>query len=195
MSIETGQPPILGLRHGMDALRGNWYWLVILGIALVVMGTVALGSVVVASLATAVVIGSVLLVSGFAEAIAAIWSREWSGFFLHLLSGILSIVVGGLFLRSPVGALLSLTLLLAAALMVSGLFKIVAALSYRFPTWGWTLAGGVLDLILAGLILQEWPSSAFWVIGMFVGISLIFRGFNWIGLGFALKSLPRIGTL
>jgi uncharacterized membrane protein HdeD (DUF308 family) len=78
--------------------------------------------------------------------------------------------------------------------MAGGIFKVVAALSYRFAAWGWSLASGIIDVILGVLIWQEWPASALWVIGLFVGINLIFRGFNWIALGLALRSLPRPGT-
>jgi len=194
MSAIGERPPVAELRHGLTALRGNWLWFVLLGVALVVLGFIALGSVFVASLATAVVIGALLLVGGVAETIGAFWSRGWSGFFLHLLSGVLSIVVGVLFLRAPLDALLALTLLLACLLMVSGIFKIVAALSYRFGAWGWPLVSGAIDVILGVLIWQGWPASALWVIGLFVGISLVFRGFNWIGLGLALRALPRPGT-
>ena len=73
-------------------------------------------------------------------------------------------------------------------------FRIVAALSYRFASWGWPLLSGVIDVILGVLIWQEWPASALWVIGLFVGINLLFRGFNWIALGLALRSLPRPQT-
>ncbi len=181
------------LRHELDALRGNWFWFVILGVLLVVLGTVALGSLVIASLAAAVAIGLLLLIGGVGEAAGAFWCRGWSGIFLHLLSGVLSIVVGLIFLRAPVGALAALTLLAACFLMVSGIFKIVAALSYRFAAWGWSLVGGVVDVILGVLIWYEWPASALWVIGLFVGINLLFRGFNWIALGIALRSMPRLG--
>ena len=75
--------------------------------------------------------------------------------------------------------------------MVGGIFKIIAALSYRFAGWGWPLVGGVIDVILGVMSWQQWPSSALWVIGLFVGISLLFRGLNWIGLGLALRTLPR----
>jgi uncharacterized membrane protein HdeD (DUF308 family) len=194
MSAIYERPPITELRHELTALRGNWLWFVLLGVALVALGFVALGSVVIASLATAVVIGALLLVGGVAETIGAFWCRGWSGFFLHLLSGVLSIVVGMLFLRAPVDALLALTLLLACLLTVNGIFKVVAALGYRFGAWGWPLASGVLDVILGVLIWQGWPASALWVIGLFVGISLVFRGFNWIGLGLALRALPRPGA-
>jgi uncharacterized membrane protein HdeD (DUF308 family) len=193
--VTTAYPsPLLNqLRHDLTALRGNWGWFVALGILLMCLGIVALGSVVVASLATAVAIGMLMLIGGAVETAGAFWARHWSGFFLHLLAGVLSVVVGVMFLRAPVGALLALTLLLACLLMVGGLFRIVAALTYRFANRGWPLAGGIIDVILGVMIWHQWPASALWVIGMFLGISLIFRGANWIGLGLAFRGLRRGG--
>jgi uncharacterized membrane protein HdeD (DUF308 family) len=188
------RPLVVDLRHGLDALRGNWFWFVLLGVALIVLGSVALGSVAVASLATAVTFGVLILLGGIGETVGAFWCRGWSGFFLHLLSGVLSIVIGVLFLRAPVGAVLALTLLVACFLLVGGIFKIVAALSYRFSAWGWPLVSGVIDVILGVMIWQEWPASALWVIGLFVGINLVFRGFNWIAFGLALRTLPSPAT-
>lgn len=190
MSTSVDRPAVDGLGHGLDVLRGEWLWFVLLGVALILLGGVALGSVVTASIAAAVVIGSLILLGGLVEAVGAFWSRGWSGTFLHLLSGVLSIVVGLLFLRAPVGALEALTLLTAGFLLVGGIFKIVAAASYRFAAWGWPMAGGLVEVALGGLILAEWPGSAFWVLGTFLGISLIFRGANWIALGLALRSRP-----
>jgi uncharacterized membrane protein HdeD (DUF308 family) len=191
MSTDFERPLIPELRHGLHALRGNWFWFVILGVALVVLGLIAMGSTVVASLAMAVAIGTLLVLAGAVEALGAFWCRGWSGFFLHLLSGVLSIVVGLMFLRAPVNALAALTLLVACFLMVGGIFKIVAAVSYRFASWGWPLFSGIIDLLLGFLIWQDWPESALWVIGLYVGINLLFRGFNWIALGLAVRSLPR----
>ena len=74
---------------------------------------------------------------------------------------------------------------------LGGIVKIVEALSYRFKDWGWPLLSGVIDLVLGILIWQELPTSALWVIGLFVGINIIIRGVNWIALGLALRSLPR----
>ena len=170
--------------------RRNWPWFVLLGVALTAVGFIALWSPWVASLATAAVIGSLLLVAGAVEIVGSFWSRRWSGFFLHLLSGLLSLVVGALCLRAPVDALLALTLLVACLFIAGGTFKVVAALSYRFDAWGWVLVSGVIDLALGVLIWLEWPGSAFWVLGLFLGISLVFRGFNWIGLGLAMRERP-----
>jgi uncharacterized membrane protein HdeD (DUF308 family) len=194
MSAGFERPLIAELRHGLNALRGNWLWFVVLGGALVALGIIALGSVVIASLAAAVVIGALLLVAGAGEVIGAFWCRGWSGFFLELLSGVLSIVVGLLFLRAPLNALAALTLLVACFLMVGGVFKIVTAVSYRFAAWGWSLASGIIDVVLGVMIWQEWPASALWVIGLFVGINLLFRGINWIAIGLALRALPRPAT-
>jgi uncharacterized membrane protein HdeD (DUF308 family) len=169
-------------------LRRNRLWFGLLGVALIVVGVIALGSVVIASLATAVAIGALLLVGGMAETIGAFWSRGWSGFSLHLLSGLLSIVVGVLFLGAPVDALLALTLLVACLMLAVGVFSIIAAFRHRFERWGWSLVSGVVDLIFGVLIWQQWPASALWVLGFFVGISLVFRGLTWISLSLALRS-------
>ena len=181
-------------RHELTARRGHWAWFVLLGMVLIVLGGVALASPWVATLATAVVLGAMLLVSGLVEIVGAVFSGRWSGFFLHLLSGVLSAVVGLLFLRAPVEAILTLTLLVACLLMASGAFKLVAALTHRFAAWAWPLVSGIIDLVLGVMIWQDWPESALWVIGLFVGISLVFRGLNWIGLGLALRALPPSGA-
>jgi uncharacterized membrane protein HdeD (DUF308 family) len=86
--------------------------------------------------------------------------------------------------------LLVFTLLIAAFLMVGGIFKIVTALSFRFAAWGWPVLSGVIDVALGIMIWMEWPASALWVIGLFVGISMVFRGVHWIALGLALRALP-----
>lgn len=191
MNSDLDSPALAGLRHELTALRGNWGWFVALGIALLVLGTIALGAVVVASLAATLVIGALILVSGVVETIGSFWSRAWSGFFLHLLSGVLSMVVGVLFMRAPVQAMAALTLLIAAFLLVGGVFKVVAAVGFRFAHWGWPVLSGVIDVVLGLLIWVEWPRSALWVIGLFVGISMIFRGVDWVTLGLALRQLGR----
>jgi uncharacterized membrane protein HdeD (DUF308 family) len=83
------------------------------------------------------------------------------------------------------------TLLMASFFLVGGIFKVVASASYRFAAWGWPLFSGLIDVALGVMILADWPQSSFWVLGMFLGINLVFRGINWIGLGLALRSLAK----
>jgi uncharacterized membrane protein HdeD (DUF308 family) len=179
------------LRHELEVIRGNWGWILALGIILIVIGTIAVVMPLMASLASAVAFGALLALGGITQLIGAFWTRDWSGFFLSLLMGVLYLVLGVLFLRDPGDALLAMTLLLACVLMVGGLFRIIGSLMYRFPHWGWTLAGGVINLVLGLLIWQQWPAAALWVIGLFVGIDLIFTGWTWVMLALAVRNLPQ----
>ena len=78
--------------------------------------------------------------------------------------------------------------------IVSTFARATAVSTMMKTAWGWPLVSGVIDVILGVMIWQEWPASALWVVGLFLGISLLFRGFNWIGLGLSLRALPRSGT-
>jgi uncharacterized membrane protein HdeD (DUF308 family) len=178
------------IRHELQAIRGKWIWLVVLGIALIVLGTVLLGSPVIATLATVTALGFLILIGGGIEIVGAFWCREWSGFFLALLSGILGIVVGLMLLGNPIQGGITLTILLASFLFVGGIFKAVAAIAHRFEGWGWLLLSGVIDVVLGVLIWRELPGSGLAIIGLLVGISIIFRGVSWLMVGFALKRIP-----
>ena len=179
------------VRHELQAIRGKWIWLVVLGIALIVLGTIMLGFPVVATLATVTVLATLILVGGVAEAIGAFWCREWSGFFLELLSGILGIVVGLMLLGNPIEGGITLTILLSSFLFVGGIFRTVAALSHRFDGWGWVLLSGVIDIALGVMIWRQLPASGLTVIGLLVGISTLFHGVSWLMLGFSLKRIPK----
>ena len=164
------------IRHEIQAIRGKWIWLVVLGIALILLGTILLGSPVIATLATVTALGVLILLGGAIEAVGAFWCQEWSGFFLALLSGILGIVVGLMLLANPIQGGITLTILLASFLFVGGIFKAVAAIAHRFEGWGWLLLSGGIDVVLGVMIWRELPVSGLTIIGLLVGISLIFRG-------------------
>jgi uncharacterized membrane protein HdeD (DUF308 family) len=179
------------LRHELEAIRGNWGWILALGIVLIVVGTLAIGMPFAGSLASIVVLSSLLIVGGIAQLVGAFWTRDWSGFFLSLLIGILYLVTGVVFLRHPADALAAVTLLLACALMVSGLFRIIGSVASQFPQWGWVFVGGVINLLLGIYIYSQWPLDSLIIIGLFVGIDMIFTGWTWVALALAVKDLGR----
>ncbi len=179
------------LRHEVDAVRSNWIWLLILGIALIVLGTFAIAAPWVFTTAAVTALGILLMASGAAQMVAAFWSRNWSGFFFCLLTGIFYLVVGFIFIRKPASTAAALTLMIAAFLMVGGIFKIVTAIVYRFGQWGWVIVSGVITLVLGDLVLSDWPESSLWVIGIFLGVDLIFNGWAWVMMSLALKKLPQ----
>lgn len=136
MSTAYPRMQLTEIRHNLSSLHRKWGWFVVLGIAMIALGAFALSSLVVATFATALAIGIMLIAGGIVEVVGSFWSRGWSGFFLHLLFGVLAIVVGVLFLRAPVDAVLTLTMLMACLLMAGGLLSIIAAAGFRFSGWG-----------------------------------------------------------
>ena len=183
-----------GVAEELHELRRNWGWFLALGIALIVLGVCAIGSAFVATLATVMTFGVLALFGGGVEIVSAFSARRWSGFFLHLLAGVLYIVIGFLMVTRPWPAAAALTLMLAALFMVGGVTRIVVALSHRFHGWGWVLLNGVITLILGVLIWQEWPEASFWVIGLFLGIELVFDGMSWVMLALAVRNIPAPGA-
>jgi uncharacterized membrane protein HdeD (DUF308 family) len=162
----------------MACLRKNSFWLLVLGVLLIVVGLVAISSSFFATLATVVILGVLLMIGGAVEVVDAFLGRGWRGFWLHLLTGIVYLVLGFLMVQRPLAAAAIFTLMLAAALFVGGLFRIIVALSERFYGWGWVLLNGVITLVLGILIWREWPEAAYWVIGVFVGIDMLFDGWS-----------------
>jgi uncharacterized membrane protein HdeD (DUF308 family) len=78
--------------------------------------------------------------------------------------------------------------LLAASFLVGGFLRAVFSVVLRFPAWSWVLLNGVVDVLLGVLILNGWPESSLWVIGLFVGIDLIFHGVGWVMLGLGVRT-------
>jgi uncharacterized membrane protein HdeD (DUF308 family) len=174
---------------GLHELRRHWGWYLALGIALIILGIIALGNSLLATLASMLVLGWLLIIGGAIQIVQAFRTRDWGGFFLHLLAGILYVVVGVLAVVNPAVSALALTLLLASFFLVVGLFRIITALVMRFPSWGWALVNGIITLLLGILIWAEWPVSGLWVIGMFVGIEMILSGWSWVMLALAARRL------
>jgi uncharacterized membrane protein HdeD (DUF308 family) len=177
----------------LQALRRNWVWFLFLGIALIVLGFVAIAYPALATGATVQVLGVLMLVSGVMEIVSGIWTRRWGGFFAHLLCGLLYLFVGTVFLERTFGTAALLTLLLTMFFFAAGVFRIVVAVGQRFSGWGWMVLSGVVSLLLAFMIWQDLFESTFWLIGTLVGIELIFNGWSWVMLGLAAKSIPEAG--
>jgi uncharacterized membrane protein HdeD (DUF308 family) len=88
----------------------------------------------------------------------------------------------------PLRAAEALTLMLAVAFLVGGVVRLVYALMENFSGRGWVIVSGLINVLLGVLIWRQWPESSYWVIGMFIGIDLIFNGWSWVMLGMIVKS-------
>lgn len=175
--------------YDLEKLRKNWFWFLLLGIGLIALGVIAISSATYTTLASMIFLGILLLAGGVAQVIYSFAATRWSGFFISLLIGILYAIVGFLLMAHPAASALSLTMLLAAFYMVSGLFLIIGSFMMKFEHWGWALFSGVVKFILGLLIWQGWPATGLWVFGLFIGIDLIFYGWFWVMLSLTARNV------
>jgi uncharacterized membrane protein HdeD (DUF308 family) len=173
---------------GMAPLRAKSGWIVALGVVYVLAGFVALGSVVMATVASVLVVGVMMIVAGVAEVFSAFQIKSWGKFLLWVLLGVLYIIAGFVTFENPLLAAALLTLILGASLLASGVMRIILAFNMKQEMpWIWVLLSGVITLLLGLLILARWPVSSLYILGLFLGIDLIVAGTGWIGLGFGLR--------
>jgi uncharacterized membrane protein HdeD (DUF308 family) len=190
MSTIAGSPKSIASASGLEPLRAKSGWIVALGIVYVVAGLVALGSVVMATVATVFLVGVMMLIAGAAEVINAFQIKTWGKFLLWILLGALYIVAGFVTFENPLLAAATLTLLLGIALLASGIARIALAFSMKAATpWIWVLLSGVVTLLLGVVILAHWPVSGLYILGLFLGIDLVLAGASWIGIGLGLSRL------
>jgi uncharacterized membrane protein HdeD (DUF308 family) len=184
---------ILPDRAGSDIapLRAKWGWIVALGVVYVITGFVALGSVVLATVATVFVVGVMMIIAGVAEVINAFQLKTWGRFVLWALLGLLYIIAGFLTFENPALAAVLLTLMLGVSLVASGAMRIFLAFSMkREASWFWVMISGVITLLLGLLILARWPINSVYILGLFLGIDLVFAGASWLGIGLGLRRSP-----
>jgi uncharacterized membrane protein HdeD (DUF308 family) len=166
----------------------NWGWFLVFGIALVLIGIVAIGRAVAATVVSMLFFGWLLVIAAGIEVVQAIMVGKWAGLYHHWLGAILFGVLGALIVWRPLVTAEILTLLMGAFFLVAGLFQLITPFVVSLPEWGWHVLNGIITLVLGILILAQWPVSGLWVIGLFVGIELIFYGGAWIALALRLRS-------
>ena len=144
---------------------------------MIIAGILALVYPVLSSVAVVVLLGWVLIISGVVQGISLIGARNVPHFWLQLVSVVLSIIVGVLFLRHPGEGLLTIAVLLIVFLLVEGISKLIFALTIRpFPNWGWVLASGIVGILLSFFLWSSLPVTSLWLLGVLLGIQLICEG-------------------
>jgi uncharacterized membrane protein HdeD (DUF308 family) len=166
-------------------VRHHWQLFLIEGIALVILGLLAIAAPVFASLAATIFFGWLLLISGAIGLIATVRARRAPGFIWALLSALVGIVAGALLIDAPLQGTFSLTAVLIAFLFIEGIVSVAYALEHRSGrsgSWGWVLASGVLDLVLGAILFAGLPGDALWALGLLIGINLVFGGWSLIAM-------------
>jgi len=174
-----------------EVMRKHWKALLIEGIILVILGLAAIALPMLASIAVELMLGWMFLISGIAGVVLTFWARQMPGFWWSLISALFALAAGVVLVGRPLQGVVTLTLVLGVFFVMEGVASILYALEHRRELSGrsgWMIAAGVLDIIIAGLIITGLPGTAAWAIGLLVGINLVFGGTSLIGMAVAARS-------
>jgi uncharacterized membrane protein HdeD (DUF308 family) len=183
---------ITNLQSKMSAaVREHWKAFLFEGILLVILGLAAIIVPPLAGLAVTIFLGWLFLISGIAGLALTFWARQMPGFWWSLISAVLAVGVGIILLARPVQGVLTLTIVVGAYFLAEGIASIMYALEHRrelSERWSWMLFAGLLDILIAVLIIAGLPGSAEWAVGLLVGINLLFGGASLIGMALAARN-------
>jgi uncharacterized membrane protein HdeD (DUF308 family) len=156
----------------------------LIGILLTILGIIAIGAAALTTFLSVIFLGTVLVIAGiFLLMDSFTFWRSKNGFLVHFLVSLLYFLAGVMLIANPIVGSVSITLLLGIVYVIAGIFRISFSSGVQSPHWGWTWFNGIITLLIGLLILTSWPASSLFVIGLFVGIDLVF-----IGLAYAMAS-------
>src|SRR5471030_605031 len=182
---------ITSLQSKMSAaVREHWKAFLFEGILLVVLGFAAMVAPLIAGLAFTIFLGWMFLISGVAGLVLTFWARRMPGFWWSLISAALAVGAGIILLARPVQGTLTLTIVVGAYFLAEGVTTIMYALEHRrelSERWSWLLAAGLMDILVAAVIIAGLPGSALWAVGLLAGINLLFGGAALIGMALAAR--------
>jgi len=173
------------------AVRAHWKVFLIEGILLAILGLAAMIVPPLASLAVTIFLGWMFLISGIAGLALTFYARGMPGFWWSLLSAVLAIGAGILLLAQPVQGTLTLTIVVGVYFLAEGVATVMYALEHRRELtgrWSWLLIAGIVDIVIAGIIISGLPGSATWAIGLLAGVNLLFGGATLIGMALAARN-------
>ena len=169
------------------SLSLKWGWLLALGVALIILGSVALGDTLAVTLVSVLLIGWLLIVSGIFHVVHLFRHSEIRSFW-NILGTICDFGAGFYMVANPALGALTLTLVLAAFLLASGVTRLSAVFHANLPHKFWPVLDGILSIVLGILLFVHWPWTGLWFIGFAIAIELIFRGWAWVMVALALRS-------
>jgi uncharacterized membrane protein HdeD (DUF308 family) len=178
-------------RSYFEDVHKSWGWLLGVALALMALGYIAIRVTSLITLTAFSALGVVLIVGGLFELIDAFRTRKWGGSKMNFFVGLLTIALGILLLVRPVFGARSVTLFVGIFLIAVGLLRVFYVLAIRFQQWGWFLASGIVGAVLGVVILLHWPDASRSMVGLFVGVDLMFFGWATLMLAIAVHRLPE----
>lgn len=192
MSIDTPKSAAELAAAFKKSIAGHWRLFLAEGVVLIVLGLAAIIIPPLAGLATTIIIGWLFLIGGSVGLVASFGAHQAPGFGWSLFSAIVALLAGFVLLWNPWQGLATLTYVLIAFFIIDGILIIVLALEHRRELtgrWEWMMIGGVMDLVLAAIIISGLPGTLAWALGLLVGIDLVWGGISLIGMALSARSV------
>lgn len=166
------------MREAMrQTIKRHSLWYLIQGGVMVLAGAFAFAYPIFPSSAAPALLGWLLIISGVVQGTSLIGARNVPHFWLQLLSIIIALIIGLMFLRNPGQGLFTLTMLLIVYFMTEGIAKVILALTIRpFPNWHWVLVSGLIGIVAAVLTWSKLPVTAIWLLCPLLGAVLMGEG-------------------
>jgi uncharacterized membrane protein HdeD (DUF308 family) len=175
------------------SMHEHWGLFLAEGIILSLLGLAAIIVPPLAGLVTTIFLGWLFLIAGIVGLIATMRARQAPGFGWALLSALVALIAGLVLLWNPLQGLITLTYVLTAFFIIDGILLVVLAISHRREfsgKWQWMMVNGVIDLVLAAIVISGMPGSLVWVLGLLVGIDMIFGGATLIAMALDARQRP-----
>jgi len=171
-----------------EKLKKNAGYAQAAGIIMIVLGALAVILPGPFSLALELFLGWLFLIGGILQAVAAFQHLNVKGYGWAAANGVFAAIAGALMIALPAAGVLALTIILTAFYLADGVLKLIGASQGKdMPGRGMLVINGVLGLIIAAIVIAEWPISAQWFIGIIVGVNLLLGGVTLLTLASAAK--------
>ncbi len=168
-------------QHLQNYLQSHWQLFLAEGVLFVLLGLSAIVVPQLFTVATVLFLGWILLFGGIIHLSRAFMISDMPGFGWWLFMGALQVSIGYLFITKPIAGALTLTMLMTVFFALEGVAKISLALMMRpLPNWGFILFSGITALVFALIIWLSWSETAHWLLGLFLGINMVFLGWSLI---------------
>lgn len=179
---------ISDVNASLNAARKEWGWFLAVGLLLVALGVAAFLYQPASTIASVIVLGSIVFTAGILQLFLAFQARGAGHVILSLIIAVLDVVVGFALIEHPAAGALLVTLMLAVYFVFSGAFRIIYALWAEYPQYGWAVLSGIISTALGVMLWLQWPVSAIWFIGLAVGVNFIFLGISLSAFAFRIRS-------
>lgn len=175
-------------RLSLSSLQSKWGWFAALGLLLIVCGLIALANVALATVVSVYYVGILMLIGGIVYLVHTFQVRSWDQVLFWALSGVLYVLAGVFAFENPLLASAALTLFLAIALLIAGVFRIWVGWRMRpVKGWGWVLASGIITALAGVVIYLGWPVNSLWILGLFLACDLFIQGWSMFAFGLAIR--------